>query len=111
MKATFRFVIATAGLAGLGLIVHEVLKKWQLIGADRGILWTIVPLWALLALREASSSLWFREKVRMPMRLAGALTGVVSALLVVLAILALISIPFLWFGIIEDLAQGGGASR
>ncbi len=111
MNATLRFVIAIAGLAGLGIIVHEVLKKWQLIGAERGIFWTIVPLWALLALREASSSLWFREKFRMPTRLAGALTGVVSALLVVLAILALISIPFLWFGIIEDLAKRGGASR
>ena len=108
MKATFRFVIAIAGLAGLGIIVHEVLKKWQLIGADRGILWTIIPLWALLAFKEAAASLWFREKFRMPAGLAFALTSVVSALLVILAILALISIPFLWFGIIEELAGKGG---
>ena len=108
MKATFRFVIAISGLAGLGIIVHEVLKKWQLVGPNRGILWTIVPLWVLWVLREASSSLWFRDKFRVPARLAGALTGVVSALLMILAILALISIPFLWFGIIEELAGKGG---
>ncbi len=111
MKTTFRFFIAISGLAGLGIIVHEVLKKWQLIGSQRGIFWSILPLWGLLALREASTSRWFRDKCRMPPRLAGALAGVVSALLVILAILALISIPFLWFGIIEDLAKGGGASR
>ena len=107
MKATIRIVTAILGVAGLGIIVHEVLKKWQLIGPDRGILWTIVPLWALLALKEASTSPGFR----MPPRLAGVLASVVNAFLIILAILALISIPFLWFGIIEDLARGGGASR
>ena len=111
MKATIRFFIAISGLAGLGIIVHEVLKKWQLIGPDRGILWTIVPLWALLALKEASTSPGFRERFRMPPRLAGVLAPVVNAFLIILAILALISIPFLWFGIIEDLAKGGGTSR
>lgn len=109
MKATIRFVIAISGLAGLGIIVHEVLKKWQLMGPGYGILWTIIPLWTLLALKEASTSRWFREKFGMPARLAGALTTVVSAFLIILAILALISIPFLWFGIIEDLAKGGGS--
>ena len=108
MKTFIRFVTTIAGLAGLGIIVHEVFKKWQLIGPGRGILWTVIPLWILFALKEASVSLWFREKSRLPPRLVGALAGVVSVVLIILAVMALISIPFLWFGVIEELAKGGG---
>ncbi len=109
MKAIIRFAAAISGLAGLGIIVHGVLTKWQLIDPGRGTLWTIIPLWVLFVLKEASASPWFREKIRLPPPFAGALAGVVSVVLIILAVMALISIPFLWFGVIEELAGGGGA--
>lgn len=111
MNAIIRFATALLGLAGLGIIVHEVLKKWQLIDPHRGIIWTVVSLWMLFICREVTRSVYFRERLRLSSRLAAALTAMVNALLIILTILAVVSIPFLWFGIIEDLARGGGAPR
>ncbi len=111
MKTLIRFSATIAGLAGLGIIVHEVLRKWQLVDPGRGILWTIVPMWVLFVVKEATASTWLKEQARLPPRLVSALGGVVSAVLIILAVMALISIPFIWFGVIEELASGGGFSR
>ena len=110
MKTFVRFCATIAGLAGLGIIVHEVLKKWQLIAPGRGILWTIVPLWVLFVVKEATASNWLREQARLPPRLVSALTSAVSVVLIILAVMTLISIPFLWYGVIEELASGDGLS-
>lgn len=111
MNVTIRFVTTILGLAGLGIIIHEVVRKWQLLGSDHGVLWTIIPLWALFLMKEVTTSLWFQEKVRLPRPFTKTLSGIVSILLIGLAILALASIPLLWFGIIEELARGGGTVR
>ncbi len=111
INTMIRLALTIAGLAGLGVIVHEVLLKWQLIGPRRGILWSILPLWALFVLKEISITRWFGEGLRLSPRVAAALAGAVNLLLIVLAVAAMISIPFLWFGIIEELAKGGGTPR
>ncbi len=111
MKTVVRHVTAVAGLAGLGVIIHEVLQKWHLVSQGRGILWSIIPLWLLYVLKESLSSQWCRESARLPPPFYSVLAAGVRALLIVLGILALISIPFLWFGVIEELATGGGVPR
>lgn len=111
MNAIIRVVTTLAGLAGLGIIVHEVLKKWQWFDGGRSILWTIAPLWNLFICKETATATYFQERFKLSPRVAGALKATLNGILIVLAILALVSIPFLWFGIIEELAKGGGGSR
>jgi hypothetical protein len=111
MPAFFRIVATLAGLAGLGVIVHEVLQKWQVIGPTVGVLWTIAALWILWACREATRSARFQARLRLAERPVRGIAAAVSIILTILAILALTSIPFLWFGIIRELARGGGALR
>jgi hypothetical protein len=111
MPAFIRIVVTLSGLAGLGVIVHEVLKKWQVIGPTVGVFWTIAALWFLLACREATRSARFHARLGLAAQPARGITAAVNIVLTILAILALISIPFLWFGIIRELARGGGVLR
>jgi len=52
------------GLAGFGIILGEVLKKWQVADPDFRVVWIVIPILFLFAIREITRSDYIREKKR-----------------------------------------------
>ncbi len=92
------------GFSSLGVIVTEVLKKWQLVSKDLSPVWVIGPLLILFMAKKATGSSYFRASSKLSPNILKASEKIIEIILIVLAILAIISIPFLWFGVIEELA-------
>lgn len=103
-----RFIACLAGLSGFGIIVANALKKWELIGKDLGSIWIVAPILILFLCGEVSSAPHIRKALKLSSRAADQLAKTINLMLIIVSILATVSIPFLWFGIIEDLAKKGG---
>ena len=108
MKPIIRIVANLLGLAGLGTIVTAVLKKWELVGHTIPTTYIILPILCLYLCREALQARWIRESQAGTQGPARTLGRIVNFLLVLISILVCLSIPFLWFGVIEELAGSGG---
>ncbi len=107
-KSLIRFVVGFLGLLGLGFIVFEVLRKWELIPTNLGALWIVIPILLLFICREISGSARILHALGIAPDTARHFRRIIHVALVMLAILTLVSIPFLWFGTIEELAGRGG---
>ena len=107
-QATLRIVLCSLGLTGLGIIVTEILKKWTLIEKDLGSVWIVVPILILFTCSEVLKSGYIDIFQDYSPELAHTFVIIVNAVLIIVSILALISIPLIWFGTIEELARGGG---
>jgi len=62
IKAWLRMILCVFGLAGFGIILGEVLKKWQVAGPDFSVVWIVIPILVLFAIREITRSDYVREK-------------------------------------------------
>ena len=43
-KVILRFIFALLGLTGLGIIVTEILGKWELLGENTNPFWIVMPI-------------------------------------------------------------------
>jgi hypothetical protein len=103
-----RFISYLIGLSGFGIIVAEVLKKWQLISENLSLLWVIVPILILFVVKEVTNSAYIRNNLKLSPKILNASAKMINIILIILSILVIISIPFLWFGVIEETARSAG---
>ncbi len=107
-QSLIRFFACLLGLSGMGVIVGETLKKWQIIGEDLSLAWVVVPILLLFVSREVAINFFIKDNKRISPDLAGRLTFVVNLVFFIGSIAVFVSIPCLWFGVIEELASKGG---
>jgi len=107
-KPLLRFISCLIGLSGFGVILAEVLKKWQLISINLSPVWVIVPILILFVAKEVTNSSHIRNNLKLPSNILNTSTLIINIILIIFSILALISIPFLWFGAIEETARNAG---
>lgn len=108
VKAFLRISFCIVGLVGFGIILGEVLKKWQAAGPDFNIGWVVVPILVLFFCREITRSDYIREKQVISPQNLQTLTTVLNLVFILLSILVCLGIPYLWFGTIEELGKRGG---
>ena len=104
-KQVLRILVGLTGLSGFGVIVAEVLKKWQIVDSGTSNLWTVGPILALFLAREALRSTRLGLQAKLSPQSYKALSIVLKILLLIASLAVLISIPFLWYGVIEELAK------
>ena len=107
-QSLIRFITCLAGLSGIGVIVGETLKKWQIIGKDLSLAWVVMPILMLFVLREVAVNFFIKDNERISPELATRLTFIVNVVFFIGSIAVFVSIPCLWFGVIEELAGKGG---
>jgi hypothetical protein len=103
-----RFISNLIGLLGLsffGFMVAEVLKKWQLIDKSFSSVWVIVPILIIFVVKKVTGSPYIRNNSILSPNIVHASAVIINIILIILGILAIISIPFLWFGVIEETAK------
>lgn len=66
VKAFLRKSLCIVGLVGFGIILGEVLKKWQLADPDFSLVWIVTPILVLFAIREITRSDYIRQKRSSP---------------------------------------------
>ncbi len=109
-KVILRFIFALLGLTGLGIIVTEILGKWELLGENINPFWIVIPIVILFLGNEFVNSEAFRTNQKLTRQQTQRIVKFTNAILIILSIMILISIPFIWFGTVEELAgrSGGG---
>ena len=103
-----RFISYLAGLLGLsffGFMVAEILKKCQLIDKSLSSLWVIVPILIIFVVKKVTDSPYIRENSILSPNILHVSAVIINIILIILGILAIISIPYLWFGVIEETAK------
>ena len=103
-----RFISCLIGLSGFGVIVAEVLKKWQLINKSLSFVWIIVPILILFVVTEVTNSPYIRNNSKLSPNILNITAVILNIILITIGILAIISIPFLWFGVIEETVVKAG---
>jgi hypothetical protein len=104
-KQVLRILVGLTGLSGFGVIVAEVLKKWQFVDSGTSRLWTVGPILALFLAHETLRSTRLGLQARLSPQSYNALSNILKILLLITSLAVLISIPFLWYGVIEELAK------
>ena len=107
-KTLLRLITCLIGLSGFGIIVAEILKKWQLVSKNLGLTWIISPILILFVCREVTSSSYIKENQKLSPNLVNIFAVIVNIIFIIISIFVCISIPFLWFGTIEELGRRGG---
>ena len=107
LKSILWFIFCLLGLSGFGVIVAEVLKKWHFISEGFSIAWVIAPILTLFIVQQAIQSSYVRRNFNLSPLIVSRSRTIINIILVILGILALISLPFLWYGVIEELASPG----
>ena len=112
IKEIFRYSIVLFGLAGLGIIAAEMLRKWQIVDKSANPIWIVSPIFILFFCKEIFSSSYIENKQIFSKRQTEIALKIINAILIIISILILISIPFIWHGTIKELAgQNGGGYR
>lgn len=104
-KSLLLYCFCLLGLAGFGIIIFEILKKWQLISTGLSPIWIIVPIWMLFSAKQVTKSHYWTNEFNLSPIVVKRITIFVNLILITLGLLALISLPFLWFGVIEELGM------
>ena len=104
IKEIFRYSFVLFGLAGLGIIAAEILRKWQIVNINANPIWIVSPIFILFFCKEIFNSSYIRNKQIFSKRQTEIALKLINTILVILAIIILISIPFIWYGTIEELA-------
>ena len=107
-KTPLRIIACIIGLSGFGIIVAEILKKWQLIHPSLGSVWIVASILLLFACSEVTKSSYLKNSYKVSAKLTDTFTIIINIILIILSIFTVISIPLLWFGTIEELSRGGG---
>ncbi len=92
------------GIAGLGVIVAEMMKKWELVSKESSIVWVIIPVLIIFWGRIFTGSNYMKQFSRTSPEAAKQVNRIMNILLIVISFITLASIPFIWFGTIEQLA-------
>lgn len=108
IKEIFRYSVVLFGLAGLGIIAAEMLRKWQIVNKNTNPIWIVSPIFILFFFNEIFNSSYIRNRQVFSKRQTEIALKLINAILVIIAILILISIPFIWYGTIKELAGQGG---
>ncbi|GEM_PF-649033 len=103
-KEWIKYISCTIGLACFGVIVAEILKKWQLVSPDLNPLWVVAAILLLFATKEFVFSSYIKDNWNVSPEIFTLSRKAVNVIWVILAILTLLSVPFIWFGTIEELA-------
>ena len=109
----FSRLAAICGIASLAVIVAEVINNTRWLPVRVEILHVVVPLLALylfyeLAIRMIRQQADRREPAG---KIARALLRTTRTIYLVLGIIALLSIPLLWWGVIKKLAAQAGEGK
>ncbi len=109
-KEIFRTIFILLGLSGFGVIVYEILIKWNFLGRKYGFFWVIVPILVLFMGKSFINSSYISNHPKFSPIMTKRIILVLNIILTIMTILVLISIPFIWYGTIEELAgkNGGG---
>lgn len=101
---------AVCGIASLGVIVAEVINNAGWLTFRVPIAHVVLPLLAVYLLYElAIRIIGQRTDRREPVgKAARALLGTTRLIYLVLGVIALLSIPLLWWGVIKRLAMQAG---
>jgi hypothetical protein len=109
MQVTRR-IAAVGGIAGLGVIVAETINQTNWLAFRLQIATVVVPLTVTYLLYEVAVRLT-RERIgnREPAAKAGRTLLVITRwAYIILGVIALLSMPLLWWGVIQRLAQQAG---
>ncbi|KPJ76280.1 MAG: hypothetical protein AMJ54_12130 [Deltaproteobacteria bacterium SG8_13] len=106
----FSRLAAICGIAGLGVIVAEVFNNAHWLALRVQIAHVVLPLLALYLLYELAIRMVRQQTVhRGPVgKAARVLLGAARSIYCTLGIIALLSIPLLWWGGIKRLAEHAG---
>ena len=107
-KNLLRLLVGLIGLSGFGVIFAEILKKWKLISSDLSLLWIIAPILILFLCREIARSSHIKENKILSQNFTKVVITIIDVIFIVASIFICASIPFLWFGVIEELGTRGG---
>ena len=107
-RKLFRFVFILLGLTGFGIIVYEILVKWNFIGKGYSSVCIIVFILALFVCKAFFNSAYISNHPRFPPIVTKGIVMIINALLLIISIIVLICIPFIWIGTIEELAHTEG---
>ena len=110
-KEWVRYICGTIGLACFGVVVAEILKKWQLISPDLNPLWVVLAMLMLFAAKECVFSSYAKDHWNVSPRIFTISQKVVNLIWIILAVITLLSIPFIWFGAIEEMAGKANIGR
>ncbi|MDJ0986227.1 MAG: hypothetical protein QNJ26_11850 [Desulfobacterales bacterium] len=105
LKSISWFIFCLLGLSGFGVIVAEVLKKWHFISEDLSVVWVVAPILILYIVQQATQSSYVRRYFNLSSHFVSRSRTIINIILVILGVFALISLPFLWYGVIEELAS------
>jgi hypothetical protein len=103
-KELFRNIFILLGLSGFGIIVYEILIKWEFLGRNYSFLWVIVPILILFVCKSFINSTYIRNHPKFSPTMTKRIVSTINIVLTVVTILIIISIPFLWYGVIKELA-------
>ena len=104
IKEIFRYSLVLFGLAGLGIIAAEMLRKWQIVDKSANDIWIVSPIFILFFCKEIFKSSYIANKQIFSKRQTEIALKLINAILVTISIIILISIPFIWYGTIKELA-------
>ena len=110
LRKFIRYIIALLGLSGFGIIVAEILKKYHLVSKTTNPFWIIVPILILFMCNEIFKSPYLKNNPKFSPDTLDRVVKTINTILIIICVLALLSIPFIWYGTIEELAgrRGGG---
>lgn len=102
----FRLTMCILGIVTAAIVVDESLKKWNILPVDISRLWIVSGLVSTFLMIDFMKSDFYQTlSLRYP-KTTRAMSVTVKWSLVVMAILIFIALPFLWFGVIQELAGG-----
>lgn len=104
-----RLVIILSGISGVAFIVTDMLKMWQIVNPAFSPAWFIVPFNMLFLTREAVNSSWGRKSGRISATTRKYMGRAIETLIILLFIILLVSIPFVWTGVIDTVSGRAGA--
>lgn len=104
-KSLLVYFLCLLGLCGFGIIVFEILKKWQLIHASMSPAWIIAPILILFGVKQAITSHYWINSLNLSPIVVKRIRFLINGILIILGLLAITSLPFLWYGVIAELAS------
>jgi len=105
LKELFRFTFILLGLTGFGIIVYEILVKWNFISKGYSSVWIIVLILTLFICKAFFNSSYIKNNQVFSPRLTKNVVKIINTILIIISILILLSIPFIWYGTIKELAM------
>ena len=103
-KSLLLYLIYLLGLCGFGIIVFEILKKWQFIHAGISSVWIIAPILILFSVKQATTSHYWTHRLKLSPIAVKRIRILINCIFIILGVSAIISLPFLWYGVIMELA-------